>query len=279
MKRNSALSQVVLALSLFGCLFLSACGGGGGDSDSAGDTSDAPSICLSKSGRLGLKIINGDLCSSESSPIVRINILNADGSDALCTGTVITSTHVLTAAHCFIVSNVIAANIESQSGEQFSAAQIAIHPEVGTDGTNLAVFNDVAIVRTSRAMNLPTLPIFANVAIEVGNTIGVEGFGLDENDDFGDPRGGLMTISTISPNHIFAEFDGSGSNVCNGDSGGPAYIEREIQGATRNGIIGVVSSGNPQTGCFEGDVSLFANLQNPKVLSFIETVAPNAEVL
>lgn len=270
----------LIILSTLCFLSLSSCtGGDGGDGDN-GASLEALPLCLTLgTGSLSAtKVINGQVCTGSSSPIVRINILNSDGTAGLCSGTVIAPNRVLTAAHCFIVSDVISVSVQTDT-QVVNAHNILVHPGVGVDGVNLAVFNDVAVVVTKRNLDSARLPIVVSQNIERGDFIGIEGFGLDENGNFGTQKGGVMKVSKVTENHIFAAYKGKNSNVCNGDSGGPAYLNIADANAPIVGIVGVVSSGNPNTACLDGDVSLFANLQNSEILNFIIEAAPNAELI
>ncbi len=257
--------RILLTVILMG---LVACGGSSG-SDSGGSLDDA-NFCLG----LNLKIIDGQTCSTAGSPIVRINLEGRDGKSAICTGNVIDTDKILTAAHCFIAFRVSNATVSVGSGE-INVVQVDIHPDVGTDGVNLALFNDVAILTTERDLGLSTIPIIVSKDIETGDAIGVQGFGLDEDGNFGVSKGGAMIVSDVTSNHIAAAFTGDGSNPCNGDSGGPALLT--IDDGTV-GVVGVVSSGNPNTECLEGDVTLFANLQTDSILDFVLDRVPNTEL-
>jgi len=249
-----------------------ACSGGGDSSGGDGDLGDA-SFCLGLP--LGEKIINGSQCSNSQSPIVRIDLLGRNGNSAICTGNVIASNKIVTAAHCFLFFPVESASV-NLGDSSIAVTEINLHPGVGTDGTNLALFNDVAVISTRRSLGRPTIPIVVSQDIEQGDAIGVQGFGLDESGEFGSSRGGAMLVSAVSENHIFAAFEGEGSNPCNGDSGGPATFTL-ADGSV--GIVGVVSSGNPETECFEGDVTLFTNLQTQSVLDFVLGLVPEAGLI
>lgn len=253
-------------------LFFVGCGGSS-DSDSSADLdSDA---C----GEIGLsaRIINGTACSESGSPVVRIAILNSDGTESLCTGTMLTSDDVLTAAHCFL-EEVLAASVEV-SGQRVFASQVVVHPGVSANNEVLALFNDAAILKLQSPLQTRTLPLLGSRSLSVGNKISIYGYGLDENDTPNILRSGEMKVSDVSPNHIFAEFNGDGSNTCSGDSGGPAvYTFTNEDGNSVAAIGGIVSSGNIPT-CEKGDLSLFANSQSKSILDFILQVVPDAGVV
>ena len=82
-----------------------------------------------------------------------------------------------------------------------------------------------------------------------------------------------MLIQNVTPNHIFVSYDGSGTNVCNGDSGGPMVIP--VGGVPT--IIGVVSQGTT-IGCTAGDITTFTNLQDPAVLNWLVETVPDVAV-
>lgn len=249
------------------------CGGGGGSDSSSDDSLSDANFCLSLG--VNAKIISGDLCQSNASPIVRIDLTTQDGDTAICTGNIIAPNKVLTAAHCFLTLKIASASIHSD-GKDIAVSEVKVHPDVGTDGTNLALFNDVAVLTTARNLNLPAIPIVTSEEVAIGDAIGVQGFGLDENGGFGISKGGAMLVTDLSPNHIFAAFDGNGSNPCNGDSGGPALLTL-TDGSV--GIVGIVSSGNPSTQCLAGDVTLFTNLQTESVLDFIVSQVPSVGLI
>jgi secreted trypsin-like serine protease len=252
-------------------LALSACSSGGDDSDLRTDACST----------LGLqsRIINGTECSESNSPVVRINLLNADGSGALCSGTMITADDVLTAAHCVVTSRVVAASVRV-NGAEVPVARIFPHPDVRFDQEALAIFNDVAILQLANPVNLPTVPLLLSRDVESGDRFSIFGYGKDDNGNLDVLRSGDSRADTVTDQHIFAAFDGEdGSNSCNGDSGGPAVETVEgDNGQTLTGIVGVVSSGNNPT-CMAGDVSLYANIQGQSLRDFILSVVPDANVI
>lgn len=228
---------------------------------------------------LNTRVISGTSCSETNSPVVKINIINTDATQGLCSGTMISSTAVLTAAHCFLEHDLQLAYIEA-NGVAVPATEVAIHPgvAVGSDSNNNntpVVLNDVAIVHLSSAVTLPTLSVLSSQSPQRDDIFSIFGYGLDENSNLGVLKSGQSVVETVTTQHITARFDGVGSNSCNGDSGGPAILSL-ASGA--NAIIGVVSSGTLTT-CQTGDLSYYANVTSAALLSFIQQEVPTVGLL
>ncbi|MCB0337131.1 MAG: trypsin-like serine protease, partial [Bdellovibrionales bacterium] len=97
-----------------------------------------------------------------------------------------------------------------------------------------------------------------------GETMVISGFGINSNDVDSVFRAGLMALDSFSTVGITAKYNGTGSNTCSGDSGGPLLMSRDgewkLVGATSNGLL---------QKCGPGDTSNFVNLSDPSVKSFI----------
>ncbi len=262
---KSLLFKACLLLSV---LSLYACGGGGGDDDGATPGTNACPL-------LGLetRVINGATCSESGSPIVRIYFQGILGDVSICSGTLLTSDDVLTAAHC-LFGGVVRALVEVD-GRTVTVRDAVSHPQATTSSGIAAVFNDAAILKLSSPLSgQPTLPIIASQDIAPGDIFSIFGYGLDENQEIGVLQSGEMKADTVTENHISASYNGTGSNSCNGDSGGPAVFTTS-NGVT--GVVGVVSTGI-QTDCLEGDVTSYANVQESSILDFILQQVPDARV-
>ncbi len=260
----------IILFCVFLCLPLLSCGGGDDGNDSGPGTNACSTLGLHT------RIIHGTECSDEGSPVVMIVLETSDGSSSLCSGTMISSTDVLTAAHCF-AQNPSSAYILAE-GVRVNAVRYSLHPDVTYTGQS--VLNDVAVLRLQTPVGLPTLPLLAGTTLESGDIIQIFGYGITEDqssskDTAGTLRSGEMLITSISPDHITTNYGGEGSNTCFGDSGGPAVFTTPA-GAV--GIVGITSSGALEN-CGPGDISLFANVQGNSILNFITQAVPSVGVI
>jgi len=245
------------------------CGGGGGDGQEI--PTDACNV-------LGLtpKIFNGTQCEDATSPVVRLRILFSNASEGLCTATMITRDAALSAAHCFLSGSLQAVFVERGETSIF-APRVIVPTNVSTDPQSGIITNDVAVVSLSAPIEVTPIALVANEQVSGGNLISVFGYGLNETGAAETLRSGFMEVEDVSSTHISANFNGEGSNVCNGDSGGPAI--RTIQttdGRVVPAIVGVTSTGRLGLACQPGDTTLFTNICSPDIQSFLQEVIPAA---
>lgn len=276
----TTLSHAFRALSLCLSLCVAACGGDD-DSSSSSEASACSAIGFSKSA----KVANGEVCSVDSaddtSSVVRVRVFEAGGSESVCTGTVISSTAVLTAAHCFLSSAVGASVVITVNGQQaeIPASRIALHPGFSVSGAGI-FFNDAAVIRTSTALAAPTSPILLSRAPRVGEEAIVAGYGqvgngLPASEDI---NAGSAEVRDVTSNHVFINFTKDESHPCQGDSGGALFVRDGGELA----IVGVVSQSDPSVPeegiCEVGDRTLYTNTQSSGVIDFILASAPDAAV-
>lgn len=223
------------------------------------------------------RIINGTSVASDDAPqFVQVRLMQGGAEMGRCSGTVIAPDRVLTAGHCVNAG-------EDEAWVMTSSRLVRVvesrrHPEYREEPALRAIFNDVAVLTTD-PLETPALGITASRTVEADGVIATYGFGLNEDNEYGALQAAQITIAFVTNDHLFsAPFESGGSNPCLGDSGAPAVLAHtDESGVMHTGVIGVVSTGTAE-GCAEGDITLFANLQNPSVLGFIAEAAPGAVI-
>lgn len=222
------------------------------------------------------RIIFGKVVPSKNSAIVQVREKQGNDS-ALCTGTVIAPYMVLTAWHC--VSTRASDMTVVAGGKRLRVRRIFTHPEVRTDEENGLVYNDVAILRLSKKVDITPVPIVLSRQAAISDPVTILGYGLTEFGSAGTLRQGLTQIDDVTKDFIVTLFGNLESNSCSGDSGGPALLSFVgNDGRTKTGIVGTTSTGT-NTSCFYGDQTSYINIQSPAVYSFILINAPRAKTI
>ena len=263
--------KILKLLAIAATALLVSCGSDGGGAES-----------IDQCGALGLtastataKIANGTDCTDlNKSPVVAVVINFGDGSAGICSGTMITANKVLTAAHCLenAVTVDVLLGIETNKLAYITSNSWLIHPNFSRSSNGI-LGNDVGVINVPVPLPLPTVPILASAAPQVGQKAVVFGYGTTGDvDDFGQLRSGVMKIAAVDEGRIFADYDGGTSNVCSGDSGGPLLLQIGSQLT----IGGTTSYGDSRT-CVVGERSVFMNLQSPTIQSFLRNAAPDAK--
>jgi len=224
------------------------------------------------------KVISGSAVEGDAgSQVVKLELKYSDGSIGLCSGTVIAANAVLTASHCLLDTSSITIVANDR---KISPSKIYSAPGFREDSSVNAIFNDLAILKTSEPIGLPALPILASRSPANNETVTIYGYGLDESGDFGALKSGEMILSSVTSNHLFADYTGKGSNACNGDSGGPATysVTNEAGNSVGVAVAGIISSGLKED-CKPGDVTLFTNISDQNAINFILSVVPEVSIL
>lgn len=260
MDRVICLAMMVLAVAFLGC---------------TKDTNGVPQTGACSVLGLGERIVNGTACQERNSPVVELTILLDDGNIATCSGSLLTSTKVLTAAHCLASQDdkVTITSVSARvSGRDINVSARVVHPAY------LFPQNDIGIATLAEAVAAQTLPIVMSRSVAAEDIISIFGYGVDDENNSGALRSGQMKITGVNSQSITARFlEDDGSAICFGDSGGPAVFEFEnARGDARVGIVGVTSYTSEKNKCEIGGLSGFLNVQGSSASDFIFAQVPDA---
>ncbi|HEV2891717.1 MAG TPA: serine protease [Frankiaceae bacterium] len=229
-------------------------------------------------------IVNGSAAPEGAYPFMAAIVDSTDFQ--FCGGSVISSSYVLTAAHCVLdidpskeATYVITGrtNLSNTSqGQRIRVSAISVHPKYDGNAYDAAVLR-LASPTTSPAI---TLASAANDNLETpGTVVRVTGWG-DQTPTLGlnstnslryvdlkvvsDSECGVANLGFDAPTGVCAEELLKDS--CNGDSGGPLFYN----GTTRI-QIGIVSYGN--SCAVPKSPGVYSEVNNTEIRSFIKNVS------
>jgi hypothetical protein len=218
--------------------------------------------------RLTPRIVNGVLSFSDPTAGALLFGPDPDHAQAFCSGTLIGCSTFVTAAHC--VCNFDGQSCQTPGGEPdpaewlvffqhagfFDVASIAVNP--GFDFPS----DDVAVVTLAQPVSGITPTPLAAQDPPNGTDATIVGFGRTGGgaEDYGLKQRGSVVTSACSgglpPDLVCWDFTapvgppGTDSNTCNGDSGGPLFVD---VGGTR--VLAGVTSGGSSGDCLPSDES------------------------
>ena len=239
------------------------------------------------------EIFFGSVVQTEAAhpaPFNAVGIVSGHGLMPNCTGSLIAPDQVVTAAHCVASGSakfIRFAGPALAAPVEIAVARTVVHPgyrlRAAPDHPMLYPSFDLAWIQLAAPAPLP----FRAVEIlpdeedpETGNTVVVSGYGTTENTIAGQPTDGILREAKVKMLavrrdpyfHNVVEFDQTTQGVCSGDSGGPAYYERDgnwyLIGAT-------VGTQLQRAGCGHGHV-YFTYL--PGYREWLEKVAESPAV-
>ena len=241
-------------------------------------------------------IIGGQEAAISQFPWQVIVLSEFEGGEApigLCGGSILDSTHVLTAAHCVdaegtttkhppgdfaVVAGDSSFTAKSPTTQVVGVASVRTHPyykvppEVKDDVAVLTLITPLELSQANDAQAIGLVPTGATPA--AGTSLSLSGYGKEEGAEGAEPNGKLYstTLTAIGSDAcrevvggnsaVLLCATGVASSACEGDSGGP------LTAGSPAVEVGIVDFG--LKGCPIGRANVFTNVAAPEVRAFIE---------
>lgn len=215
-------------------------------------------------------------------------LLYDQSAGAICTGTFVSPTRVLTAAHCTMSGEVDAEGRVADLKLAIIKIADPVNKKAELIGTSTAVFRNPLWDKNGKNVNKYDLGVvefapgvskavsqLAAGAPAVGESLTIVGYGLNQTTNMNDPasagvkRVGVNKVASLADGFIqftgankTSNGNGTNSSAASGDSGGPLFINGKVAGVTSGGGFGGFGSTR----------SLYVNLSSPESKAFLSKV-------
>jgi V8-like Glu-specific endopeptidase len=209
------------------------------------------------------KIVGGT--NDNADPAIVALVAQGPMGQALCTAEVISPTVLLTAAHCTLATevgpNAIFGVVTTPSLQGATAIRVqTVHSDPMFDPMNPQNGHDVGVAILGHPLSITPIPYNTQPlpGTMVGGPVRLVGYGVSDpsaGSGAGTKRQVMATLDAF--NNLLLQIGDTGTQTCNGDSGGPALAM--INGVET--IIGVTSYGNQNCtmGGFDTRIDTYAS--------------------